>query len=179
MKRTKTLLCFGLFSAFAPAQKPVPTPPALSDGNARAIHTAATDEAPSDLDIRFLQYQHEAGKPSATLLAELTAQTRAEREIRRQYREFLGREPGSEEIAPRVYRMSTNQLSAEALTRELRGSEEFYRRSITQAYQDLLGRNPDASGMTTYLECMQRHGWSIERVRADIQQSSEFRRRQG
>lgn len=173
-----------LASFFAPVALQIPvmaSPPPLSPAHAAALHQQATGQTPSELDVRFLQYLHQAGNQPADLLADMTAQTVAEREIRRQYRQFLGREPTAEEISPRVYRMSHQQLNGEQLAREIRSSEEYRHREakrlIHVVYRDLLGRDPSPRCLELQTPFLLRENLNEQALRRQVSRSEEYHRR--
>lgn len=181
MNPLKPCLLYIMIHAFVPALTLASTPSALPEANARSIHQSVTGRAPSDLDLRFLQYRYQSGKSSADLTAELAAQTSAEREIRSQYLRLLGRDPAADEISLRVYRISRNLLSAEELTREIRSSEEYRdreaRRIIHLVYKDLLDRNPAKACLEMQIPFMLRENLDEQALRTQVYRSEEYQRR--
>ena len=100
----------------------------------------------------------------------------AERVVRANYIDYLGREPDSVGLRHYTMYLTEGGWSEEQLREALHRSPEFRSRDvdaiIRREYREVLGRDPDESGMNTYRKALGR-GMTITQMRADLQRSRE------
>jgi hypothetical protein len=113
------------------------------------------------------------------------AQTNAqETQIRRAFRDVVGRDATTREVRRYAALMDRYGWTAADVRRDLRDRSDYraYRGDtstrpnavIRRAYQDILGRDPDAEGLQHYRRRMADEGWTEQDVREALRKSPEY-----
>jgi hypothetical protein len=121
------------------------------------------------------------GYQSTTLVSDPTALVSSatsalayEAFVKASYRDFLGREAGTAEVASQSHALATGVVSKEAYLSALANSDEWLSAIVTKMYQDTLGRAPDAAGLKSWVSWLRTGRFTVAQAASLFYASDEY-----